>query len=242
MNKLKSSWEIQENVKYFLESERGAVPGTEIQLAIISAIIRNWHSNPYKILDLGCGDGILGRFLLSAFPMAECVFLDFSNPMLDAARETLIERSDWTLVKADFSTPDWLGAVESFKPFDVVISGFAIHHQPDIRKKGLYNEIYDLLTKGGIFLNLEHVKSSTDNVERLFEEYYADHLHAHQLKTNPDASREDILDGFKNRPDKDEDQLSPVEEQCQWLTEIGFKDVDCYYKQFEIALFGGRKF
>jgi hypothetical protein len=28
MTKVKSSWEIEENAKYFLESERGAVPGT----------------------------------------------------------------------------------------------------------------------------------------------------------------------------------------------------------------------
>ena len=41
MTKTKSSWEIEENAKYFLESERGAVPGTELQLGIIASIIKN---------------------------------------------------------------------------------------------------------------------------------------------------------------------------------------------------------
>ena len=41
--------------------------------------------------------------------------------------------------------------------------------------------------------------------------------------------------------DKDEDQLAPIEAQCEWLREIGFKDVDCFFKHFEIGLFGGRK-
>ncbi|SPE57295.1 hypothetical protein SBV1_270094 [Verrucomicrobia bacterium] len=30
-------------------------------------------------------------------------------------------------------------------------------------------------------------------------------------------------------------------EQCQWLREIGFENVDCYFKVFELALFGGTK-
>lgn len=241
MTNKKSSWEFEENVKYFLESERGAVPGTELQLGIIECIIQNWYADADKILDLGCGDGILGSFLLSKFPDAECVFLDFSDPMLNAARANLADKSDWSIVKADFSTSSWVEAVEAFKPFDVVISGFAIHHQPDERKKDLYSEIYDLLSDGGVFLNLEHVASSTEEASRLFEEYYADHLYVYQLKSDPNAIRQETLEGFKNRPDKDEDRLVDVYLQCKWLREIGFKDVDCFYKQFEIALFGGRK-
>ncbi len=106
MTEKKSSWEIEENVKYFLESERGAVPGTELQLGIIESVIRNWRPDTAMILDLGCGDGILGRFLLGAFSKSECVFLDFSDPMLDAARSSLLDKSDWSMVKADFSSPN----------------------------------------------------------------------------------------------------------------------------------------
>ncbi len=241
MTKTKSSWEIEENAKYFLESERGAVPGTELQLGIIASIIENWHPNPSKILDLGCGDGILGRFLLASFPKAEGIFIDFSDPMLDAARKNLGDTPNSSILKADFSTSAWLETVTLEKPLDIVISGFAIHHQPDQRKKELYSEICDLLSPDGIFLNLEHVESSTLEVSKLFDEYFADHLYAYQLKSNPDSKREEILEGFKNRPDKDEDQLVMVDEQCQWLREIGFRDVDCFFKQFEIALFGGRK-
>jgi len=241
MTKVKSSWELEENAKYFLESERGAVPGTEVQLGIIGSIVKNWLPNPSRILDIGCGDGILGRFLLDSFPSASSVFIDFSDPMLNAARENLSNTANSIIIKADFATPKWTDNVESQIPFDIVISGFAIHHQPDDRKKEIYAEIYDLLTPGGIFLNLEHVESSTPEVEHLFEEYYIEHLHNFQLKSDPEASRETVAEGFINRPDKDEDQLASVEAQCEWLRELGFKDVDCFFKQFEIGLFGGRK-
>jgi len=32
-----------------------------------------------------------------------------------------------------------------------------------------------------------------------------------------------------------------LEKQCEWLREIGFNEVDCYMKIFELALFGGIK-
>jgi len=241
MSKIKSSWEIEENAKAFLEFERGAVPGTELQLAVIASIVKNWFPNPSRILDLGCGDGILGRFLLDSFPTASGVFVDFSDPMLGAAGENLSNAPNSTIIKADFATPNWLESVDSDKPFDIVISGFAIHHQPDGRKKELYAEIYELLSPGGIFLNLEHVESSTPEVEQLFEEYFIEHLHAFQLKSDPGTSRETVAEGFRNRADKDEDKLAEVEAQCGWLREIGYNDADCFFKVFEIALFGGRR-
>lgn len=241
MNKVASSWQIEENAKYFLESERGAVPGSELQLDIMASIIQQWRPNPSILLDLGCGDGILGRFMITCFPQVEAVFADFSDPMLDAARASLSHVPNAAILKADFGTAKWLEVVEPHRPFDVIISGFAIHHQPDERKKELYSEIHDLLAPGGVFLNLEHVKSSTPHVEYLFEEYFIEYLHNFQLKSNPETSREIVADGFRNRPDKDEDQLVSVETQCGWLRDIGFQDVDCFFKQFEIGLIGGRK-
>ena len=35
--------------------------------------------------------------------------------------------------------------------------------------------------------------------------------------------------------------IAPVEIQCEWLREIGFADVDFFFKVFELTLFGGRK-
>jgi len=32
-----------------------------------------------------------------------------------------------------------------------------------------------------------------------------------------------------------------VESQLDWLRELGFADVDCFFKAFELAVFGGRK-
>jgi len=37
------------------------------------------------------------------------------------------------------------------------------------------------------------------------------------------------------------DKPSSLSDQLQWLREIGFQDVDCYYKYFNFAVYSGRK-
>ncbi len=44
-----------------------------------------------------------------------------------------------------------------------------------------------------------------------------------------------------NRPDKDANILLSVEVQCDWLREIGYEEVDCYFRIYELAVFAGRK-
>ncbi len=241
MTKQTSEWQTEELSKVFLEGVRGAIPGAQLQFAVIGKIVQLWCANPKSLLDLGCGDGILGGFLLSLFPGAHCHFVDFSEPMLAAARHKLAEMGNATISRGDFSTSQWLECIRGHEPFNVVISGFSIHHQPDARKRALYAEIFDLLSPGGVFLNLEHVSSATPAGQDLFDDFFVDHLHEFHHRAGSASTRPAIANAYYNRPDKKENILAPVELQCQWLREIGFQDVDCFFKVFELALLGGRR-
>ena len=75
----------------------------------------------------------------------------------------------------------------------------------------------------------------------MFDELFIDSLVSFQRNSNPKASREKIANEFRSRDDKKANVLSPVEDQCRWLREIGFDHVDCYFKIFELAVFGGVK-
>lgn len=236
-----SEWQTKELSKVFLEGVRGAIPGADLQFEVIAKITQLWCHNPKSVLDLGCGNGILGRYLFTLFPSAHGRFIDFSEPMLEAARENLRSCPQAAIERADFSSPQWLESVSGHQPFDIVISGFAIHHQPDKRKREIYSEIFDLLGPGGVFLNLEHVASATKAGEYLFDDFFVDHLYGFHQKTNPSLNRAQIEQAYSDRADKKENILAPVGTQCGWLEEIGFVDVDCYFKVFEFALFGGRK-
>ena len=237
----KSKWQTDELVATFLQGVRGAIPAAGLQLEIINHIIQSWCPRPRRILDIGCGDGALGRFLLGQNPEAHVIFADFSDPMLDAARKQIGNNVQTTIVTADFSSKSWVESIGNQEPVDVVVSGFAIHHQPDQRKKELYAEVFHLLAEDGVFLNLEHVASATPNVESLFDNYFIDHLHRFHQATEATKTRDEIAQDFYNRPDKEENILAAVSDQCEWLRSIGFTDVDCYFKVFELAIFGGRK-
>jgi tRNA (cmo5U34)-methyltransferase len=232
-------WKSESLSKAFLENVRGAIPFAAEQADIMMRFIRTAVPKVKTLLDLGCGDGILGRTILSGYPAATGVFLDFSEAMIAAARKKCGSRCEF--ITADFGNKGWTEFVREKRPFDLVVSGFAIHHQPDPRKKELYREVFDLLRPGGVFLNLEHVSSKSKWLENMFEEQFVDSLYDYHKRSGSKRSREQVAREFYNRPDKEANILAPVELQCQWLDEIGYEDVDCYFKAFELALFGGRK-
>jgi ubiquinone/menaquinone biosynthesis C-methylase UbiE len=239
MSGQRSKWKTEEIAQTFVEGVRGAIPGAALQLEVIREIIHAWSPLPSTILDLGCGDGVVGRMLLEEHPAAHVIFADFSEPMLEKLRSRIGSNQRATVLNLDFSTSAWSEGIDPEKPFDVIVSGFAIHHQPDRRKKRLYAEIHGLLKDGGIFLNLDQVSSPTSSITDLFDRFFLDHIRRFHASAGLGITMQEIEEAFFQ--DKKENMPAPAELQCRWLRSIGFQDVDCFYKTFELALFGGRK-
>jgi len=165
-----------------------------------------------RVLDLGTGDGVTLALVRELRPGGTAVAADFSVEMLGLARARFADEDTVSVVAHDLDVPlpaDW-GA------FDLVVSSFAIHHVPDVRKRALYGEIHDRLRPGGTFLNLEHVASPTP-------ELHVDFLAAL---------------GIDAADDDPSNILAPVGEQLAWLRSIGFTHVDCHWKWRELALLG----
>ncbi len=235
-------WQDSKVAKAYLEGVRGGIPLAAFQVEVLGRVARHALTKVERILDLGCGDGVLGRALLAQYPEAACVFVDFNETMLAAARSLVgadAVRSHFVL--GDFGVKTWVERVQPFAPFDLIVSGFAIHHQPDERKREVYREIYELLAPSGLFLNREHVSSASAWAGKAFDELCIDGLYAYHLERGGHESRETIANRFYYRPDKQANILAPTEAQCQWLRGLGFVDVDCFFRLFEFALFGGRR-
>jgi tRNA (cmo5U34)-methyltransferase len=167
-----------------------------------------------RILDLGTGDGRLLALLQGDRPAMSGVGVDFSEVMLAAARERFQSDERIKLVEHDLCGP-----LPDLGQFDAVVSSFAIHHLEHERKRSLYGEAFDLLQPGGVFANFEHVASATYRLHLSFFEAIQEPIE------NEDPS----------------DRLLDVETQLGWLREIGFDDVDCYWKWLEMALLVGVK-
>ncbi|MBI3756206.1 MAG: class I SAM-dependent methyltransferase [Deltaproteobacteria bacterium] len=255
MTKKDVVWKTESLVQTFLQGIRGGIPFAAEQIDIMLRLIAARGIPVERFLDLGCGNGILSQAILAHYLQAKGILVDFSKPMLKEAKKQLSgDASKLQFVLADFGVKEWMNSVSAkaipltlLSPargeggFDVIVSGLAIHHQPNKRKKELYAEIFNLLRPGGLFINMEHVSSPTDWLQFIFDEFFIDSLYLFHAKKGIKKSREEIDVEFAHRKDKGANILAPVELQCEWLREIGFKDVDCYFKVFEFAVFGGRR-
>ena len=81
-------WKLPAIVNRYL-SYRAAIPLAQEQIGVMMSILKTRHQPIENFLDLGCGDGILGAAILGEFPASRGVLADFSEPMLEQAREQL---------------------------------------------------------------------------------------------------------------------------------------------------------
>lgn len=160
-----------------------------------------------RFVDLGTGDGRLLALVRSRYPDAEAIGLDSSVPMLDRAKERFADDP-----RVELREHDLREVLPVAEAADVVVSGLAIHHLEDGRKQELFEEIHGLLTSGGVFANLDLVRSA------------AEHLH--------ERFRREI----GRVEDDPTDRLAELAEQMGWLREAGFAEVDCHFKWLELVL------
>ena len=234
-------WKQSEVVNRYLSS-RVAIPMVPEQIGIMMSLLKSRQQPVRNFIDLGCGDGILAAAILNEYPSSRGVLADFSEPMLAQAREQLKGfASQLVFENLDYGDRLWVSRMQAYAPFDAIVSGYSIHHQPDARKRGIYAEIHSLLEPGGWFINIEHIAAKARLTTELFNDHIIDHWYEQEKSKGGTKTREELADTFMNRPDRDANILAPVELQCDWLREIGYEQVDCYFRIYELAVFAGCK-
>lgn len=203
-------WRDDAHARAYLQRADGIPRRQEGESALLEALPRATR----RVLDLGSGNGRLLGLVLDGVPEATGVALDFSGEMLRQLHARFDGDPRVEVVAHDLAAP-----LPDLGMFDAVVSCFAIHHVIDTRKATLYREVYERLTPGGVFLNLEHVASPTSSLHLWF------------------------LAALGVAPEDDDpsNKLAPVDVQLGWLREVGFADVDCHWKWRELALLAGRK-
>lgn len=203
-------WATLEHVDRYLERADEYPRRTEGESVLLDHLPRDAR----RIVDLGTGDGRLLALVRTERPEMLGVGIDFSELMLDAARQRFTGDERIEVLRHDLADP-----LPALGRFDAVVSSMAIHHLEHERKRSLYGEVFELLGPGGVFANFEHVASPTRRMHLRFFTAIGEPL------ANEDPS----------------DRLLDVETQLGWLREIGFDDVDCYWKWLEMALLIGVK-
>ncbi len=189
------------------------------------------------LLDLGCGDGIVTHELLSVDNSISATLIDGSGDMLDKARERLEGFNNISYIRASFQEMlerDILG-----QDFDFIVSSMAIHHLTMDEKRGIFRLIHSHLKTGGYFMNIDVILAPTETLDQwymnIWEEWMDEKKASLGMESDPSRN---IIRRYKeleeNKPDTMDDQLNA-------LRDIGFKDVDCYYKYGIFTIYGGLK-
>ncbi|MBN2116141.1 MAG: class I SAM-dependent methyltransferase [Anaerolineales bacterium] len=234
-------WKLPAVVNRFL-AHRAAIPLAQEQIGVMTSILKSRPEPIESFLDLGCGDGILAAAILGEYPSSRGVLADFSESMLEQAREQLKEYAGQLVFEnLDYGDPAWIKRMQAYSPFDAIVSGYSIHHQVDARKREICAEIFALLKPGGWFVNIEHIAPAAQLATDLFNHHLIDGYYAIEQRSGGARTREEMANLYLNRPDKDANKLLSVEVQCSWLRAIGYEEVDCYFRVYELAVFAGRK-
>lgn len=237
-----SPWSDPDVVKRYLANVRGAVPLGIEQIEMALGLIREARPGVRTFLAIGCGDALLASVMLEEHPSAVGVLVDDAEAMLELARRRLHEhRERIEFVCADVHRPDWLEALANRGPFDVVVTAFALSAAEDARKREVFCEIFELLVPEGVFLNFEHVSSTTRWTQTAADDYLIDAIFGESIKRSPGKTRADVAHEYYERASRIGAATAPLEVQCKWLREIGFESVECFLKVQELALFGGQR-
>jgi tRNA (cmo5U34)-methyltransferase len=153
--------------------------------------------------------------------------VDVSPEMLGVARRRFADETErFELRVVDYAREPLAGE------YEVVISALSIHHLDWSGKRELFRKIYGTLCAGGVFVNADQVLGSTPEIEARYREMWLCQVRERGV------GEEDLAAALVRMG---EDKPSTLEEQTAWLEEAGFWQVDCPYKNYSFAVYGGRK-
>lgn len=203
-----SQWSDSAKVEEYLQRVGGLPP----RIAGEAVLVEVLPERVERVADLGCGDGRLAALIVEARPdVREVVATDVSAPMLERARARFHGDGRVRVLERNLSDElDDLGV------FDLIVSGFAIHHLDDAGKRALFARVARRLRPGGVFANLEVVASATPELHATFRT------------------------AIGRAEDDPEDKLVDVESQLQWMRDAGLTQVDCLWRWRGFALLVGQ--
>jgi tRNA (cmo5U34)-methyltransferase len=192
--------------------------GTAVELIPVEA---------QRVLDLGAGTGLLSSLVLAHCPSAAITLADISTEMLEQAKTRLSPAGG----RCTFLAMDYQAELPSGN-FDAIVSALSIHHLDATAKRSLFDKIFQHLSPGGIFVNADQVVGETPAID---SRYCATWVGAVRESGIDPAAMWAAFERTKL------DRMSPLSPQLDWLREIGFTEVSCWFQHYSFVVFSGKK-
>jgi tRNA (cmo5U34)-methyltransferase len=210
------------------QSRRQFIPCFDDFYGTVLDLIAYYQADaPLRVLDLGAGTGLLSAFIAEAFPNAQFRLVDISEEMLNQAEERFAAQGG----RFEFELMDYVNAPLG-EAYDLIVSGLSIHHLSDVEKPLLFQKIYHALSAGGIFINADQVHAPTAAIDQVYREIWLRQIRQNGITESQLAAASERMKA---------DKLSPLALQLDWLTQIGFQEVNCWYKHYSFVVYSARK-
>lgn len=205
-------------------SRRKLIPCFDDFYGTLLEIVPFKPDQAFRCIDLGAGTGLVSALLAARFPQAQFMLVDLSEGMLDQARKRFGTDSRFQYSVMDYITTALPGQA------DLVVSALSIHHLTDEQKREFFFKAYAAVSANGAFLIADLVKGPTPAAESRYGQWWENAAYkagATQQEWGQAQSRRRY------------DQPATLADQLRWLDKAGFHEVDCWFKCYPFAIFGG---
>jgi tRNA (cmo5U34)-methyltransferase len=201
------------------------VPSYHEQHSIITELLPADNDAGIRVLDLGCGNGILSELVLKQYPQANVVGIDLTPQMLQAYEKKLAQFSGrYELILGDYR----------FEPigsnYDIILTGLTLHHLTWGERRYFYNVLYKALKPDGCFISSDII---IDEDWPTREKQYG------IWKEFMDSNGENAEFWYNKHIDKD----FPVtlSDHFKWLADAGFRNTACHWRYNNFAITSAEK-
>jgi tRNA (cmo5U34)-methyltransferase len=233
------TWGNPDYIEWWLKKRAWKGPIREMQAEMVVRMIPHPLHRAIRVLDLCAGFGALAITILKSRPKAKALCIDGSEQMTKLGRErtaSFAERIEFA--QASLDTAEWLKFITG--TYDAVVSAQAlIRFVTPARRKSLYKEIFNIVTPGGCFINVDDVCAPSLALRRRYNGALNQWLEGYIQEASGDTPafvkcKEDSPVNY-SEPRKD----GFLDQELSWLREAGFEDVDCFWKFGVMTVYGG---
>jgi len=155
---MKDYWEVRSETYHGLD----LVSNKKMAYEIIKAIKQFSLSQHSRVLDVGCGGGVITKVIKENLRNSSVTGLDISKKMINKANQDLILGLDY--VQADFLGKKF---PSTFPYYNLLTMNLVLHHLIDGGDKEAIRRAYGFLSTNGFLL----ISEAVPPVDEIYEEY-----------------------------------------------------------------------
>ena len=217
---------FEEEAKEFDEIIQKLIPHYNEMIDALVSVINFPKESKFSMMDLGCGTGTISKAVRNKFPHAKVTCVDIAGKMLEIAKDKI--GGDVKCIQADFNSFVFT------ERYDLIVSSLALHHlESDDDKLRFYKKIHSALNSGGLFVNIDVVLASDEDLQKVYMEKWLEYMARN-------VSEEEI-DGKWLPNYYAEDRPTKMISHVEMLKKCGFTATDVVYKYYNFAVYCAKK-